>query len=866
METSERIATVDAIHEEARQQGLYFLHAEDEELRGPHIHVRGKPLLAFASCSYLGLEHHPALVAGVVRAVTRFGTQFSATRGFVSAPPYAEVEALMSELMGGHAVVCSSTSLAHQAALGVLATEKDAIVLDHQAHHSIHQAALLARTAGCHVEVVRHGELERALDAIRRLAVAHRTVWFAVDGVYSMYGDLVPIELVREALELAPNVRLYVDDAHGMSWAGTHGRGSFLSRMALDERIVLATSLSKGFAAGGACLVFASDHERQRVRRAGGPLFFSGPLQPPMLGAVMASARLHLSPAIRELQARLADRVALANRRIRSAGLPLLVENESPICFLRLGVPRLAFQVARRMMDDGIYVTPSVYPTVPLRRGGIRLSITAAHRAEDVTRVVDRLAEHVPAVLAAEGLTLDALDQEFANALPGTGGVRTSRGASAHGTLVARRAADPAQPGGPVHPGRPAGAPAGLVVERCTSIRHIDAALWNSLLGTAGFISWDSLVMQEQVFGRSAEPENTWEFRYVIVRDATRVVAAAVFTVALCKDDMLMRAEVSRAVEDRRKADPYFLSSRTLLLGTLLSEGNHLYLDRAGPWRAALGCLLEVAREACDRAGCSAIVLRDLPDGDAELDAEMLHHGLVKAPMLDSHVLPITWRTDDEYVAALHKPAQRRAARERIAQSRQYERRLHGVGVGALLSPGELDHLYALYLGVAAKGLRMNVFQLPARLLAAMQESPAWELVTLRLDPAHGGPAHGRPVAFFAGHKQAGHYGGFLCGVDYGYVLDHGAYRQMLQQLIRRAQELGMTTLRLGVTADREKLRLGSVVQRNCVYLQAQEDFHAAVLREIAAEASLDRESARGSSAIGATPPPARPAHATPSP
>src|SRR5262245_37130755 len=66
MEASERIATIDAIHQEARQQGLYFLHTEDDELRGPRFRVDGKELLAFASCSYLGLEHHPELVAGVI--------------------------------------------------------------------------------------------------------------------------------------------------------------------------------------------------------------------------------------------------------------------------------------------------------------------------------------------------------------------------------------------------------------------------------------------------------------------------------------------------------------------------------------------------------------------------------------------------------------------------------------------------------------------------------------------------------------------------------------------------------------------------------------------------------------------------------
>ncbi len=840
MEASERNATVDSIHEEAIQHGIYFLNPDDQELHGRTLTLKGQELLSFASCSYLGLEQHPQLVEGVIRAARRYGTQFSATRVFVSAPPYVELEALMSELLGGYAIVCSSTSLGHQSALGVLATEKDAIVLDHQAHYSIQQAAQLARTGGCHVEIVKHGELERALDALQRLASVRRTVWFAVDGVYSMYGDLVPVELLREALKIAPNIRLYVDDAHGMSWVGRHGRGSFLTRMGFNERIVLATSLNKAFAAGGGCLLFATEKERQYVRKTGGPLFFSGPLQPPMLGAAMASARLHLSPEIYKHQEVLQERVRLANRLIREAGLPLLVENETPIFFLRLGLPRLAFKVARRMVDEGIYVTPSVYPTVPMRRGGIRLSITAYHTAQDVARVIERLAVHIPAVLAEEGLTVDNLDDEFRHALPGKGRF-AARARAPLQELIQRLIIEQEAPEPELTPPvkRPVEAPEALTVERYSSIWQIDKAQWNSMLGTVGFISWDSLMMQEQVFTDAVEPENSWWFLYVLVKDQTgHIVAAAPFTVALCKDDMLMREEVSQRVEERRKNDPYFLSSKALLLGTLLSEGNHLYLDRAGPWRAALARLLEVAREEYDRNGCTVMTLRDLPADDAEMDQEMLYHGLVKVPMLDSHRLNITWWTPQEYVAQLPR-RKREHLRERIEQSRHYERRLHGVGVGEALSLEELEYLHSLYLNVARKSMRLNVFHLPLRLLAAMHESPAWELMTLRLDPAHGGPAHGRPVAFGAAHKQGGHYGGFLCGIDYEYVYSHGAYRQLLFQAICRAMELGMKTVHLGMTADREKLRLGSVAQRTCVYMQARDHFNGALLREIAAEASL---------------------------
>jgi hypothetical protein len=309
--------------------------------------------------------------------------------------------------------------------------------------------------------------------------------------------------------------------------------------------------------------------------------------------------------------------------------------------------------------------------------------------------------------------------------------------------------------------------------------------------------------------------------------------------VALCKDDMLMREEVSQRVEERRKDDPYFLSSKALLLGTLLSEGNHLYMDRSGPWRAALTRLLEVAREEYDKNRCTVMTLRDLPADDGEMDQEMLHHGLVKVPMLDSHVLNINWWTEEEYLASLSK-RKRDHLRERIAQSKFYERRVHGVGVGETLAVEELEYLHSLHL--------------PLRLLAAMHESPAWELVTLRLDPAHGGPAHGRPVAFYAGHKQDAHYGAFLCGVDYDYVYQHGAYRQMLFQIVRRAMDLGAKTVHLGMTANLEKLRFGTVAQRTCVYMQARDHFSGALLREIAAEASLSSPLSSASKPANASP------------
>jgi hypothetical protein len=76
--------------------------AEDEHLDGRTFRLGGKELVNFGSCSYLGLEVHPALREGVIDAVTRYGTQFSSSRSYVSAPLYAELTTLLDELFGGY--------------------------------------------------------------------------------------------------------------------------------------------------------------------------------------------------------------------------------------------------------------------------------------------------------------------------------------------------------------------------------------------------------------------------------------------------------------------------------------------------------------------------------------------------------------------------------------------------------------------------------------------------------------------------------------------------------------------------------------------------------------------------------------------
>ncbi len=833
MESSDAVRTIETLHRDARDRGLFFQHATDTELHGRKVTVNAREMLSFGSCSYLGLELDPRLIEGACDAARRFGTQFSCSRGYLSAPLTAELEASLDTIFGGHALVAPTTTLAHQAAFDALISEKDAVVVDHQAHQSVHQAANLARTRGAHVELVRHEELERSVEQIRALAARYRTVWFATDGVMSMYGDLAPFGLLRRLLDVADNVRLYIDDAHGMSWDGQHGRGSFLERMPISSRIVLATSLAKGFGCGGAALVFSDAAERDRVRMCGGSLLFGGPMQPPMIGAALASARIHLSPEIEVFQGALRDRVRHANLRFREAGLPLLVENGVPIRFLRLGLPKVAAEVATRLARDGIYVNVSMFPTVPMRRAGVRVAINANHSHEDIDRMVDSLARHIPAVLAEEGVTSEQIDALFARSVVGE-----------HSPEPALRA--PIGVGRAASSSRPPPSER-LQVEQKNSIHEIDAAEWDGLLGAVGTCSHASMIAVEELYRSGAKPEHRWVFDYVIVRDAAgRAIAATHFTTALQKDDFLMRDEVSRAVEQRRVRDPYLLTSRVVMCGSTMSEGNHLYLDRDGPWQAALGELLTVAYGIYTREKADSIVIRDLPAMDAAFDAQMLEAGFVSMQGLPSHRLFIDFRDEDELCQRLSK-RKRQYLREQIERSALFDVRSHGAGSaeGERLDADEARHLYGLYRNVAKRKFRINVFDLPEGFIEALQGSPAWEIVTLRLPASAGGPADGRPIAWFAAHMHDGHYAVFLCGLDYDHVLSHGAYRQALFQMVRQARLRGMRVVHLGMDADMEKNRYGTIASPNVIYAQAREHDNAAILRDIVAEVAVteDRKS-----------------------
>jgi 7-keto-8-aminopelargonate synthetase-like enzyme len=358
---------------------------------GRTVQVDGAELLNFGSCSYMALHDRPELRDGARRALDQYGTQFHFSRAYLECPLYVELEAQLAQIAGRPVLVAPSTSLAHMSAMPVLVRDDDRIVVDQFAHASLHTAIQLVPNVP--VEILRHNRMERLDALLTGWRDEPGLVWYVADGLYSMLGDYADFAALRALLDRHPKLRLYIDDAHSVSWAGQHGRGVALEHFAHDERVVVALSLNKAFSAAGGALALPSRTLYERIRRCGGPMLFSGPIQPPMLGAAVASAALHLSPVLPPLQASLAARLERARRAVEAHGVPLATTDLSPIFQVRCDSTRIALSTVDSLRQRGFYACPCVFPAVPMNRAGIRFTVTQLVSDADVEAFVPALAE-----------------------------------------------------------------------------------------------------------------------------------------------------------------------------------------------------------------------------------------------------------------------------------------------------------------------------------------------------------------------------------------------------------------------------------------------------------------------------------------
>lgn len=798
--------TVDQIVTYGIEKGILHLYTADQSFDGTGIILNKKQVLNFGSCSYLGLEFDPRIKAAAKEAIDKYGTQFSESRAYVSLGLYKELQSLLEKIFDAYCVITPTTTLGHIANIPVLVDDSDAIIMDQKVHNSVQTAVQLVKSRGVHVELVRHNRMDLLETRIKELRSKHKKIWYMADGIYSMFGDSSPVDEIYSLMNQYPELYYYVDDAHGMSIHGKHGRGFVLSNYDIHPKMAMATSLNKAFASGGGVLVYGDKELARKVGTVGGPLLSSGPMQPSALGAAIASAMIHLSNEIIDMQEQLKDNIQFTSLMLAKYKLPVVSKAGAAIFFVGASLPKLGHNLVKRMLDAGFYVNLGIFPTVPMKQTGIRFTITRLHTYNEIESMIATLAEEFPLAMKEENITLPEIYKAFKVPIPEE--LQLDKSVES----VIKQALE-------------------LKLFHYTSIQDVDKSEWNQIFEEKGTFDWEGLDILEKVFTRNDLPEDNWIFDYILVKDRNgNIVLATFLTTALWKDDMLSTASISKQIETQRLQNPYYLTSRVICSGSLITEGDHVYINSGSPlWKDAMQLFFEKVYSLQELHKANHIVLRDFQSNHHELDNLMVDNGFFRIKMPDSFsISSMPWKSEEEFYDSLSMNS-RNHLRKKVLRNR-LKFKVEIITISDWQE--EIEYWYQLYRNVKNNSLELNTFALPLKLFNQLAKNENWEVLQLTLNDSTNGTDN-QPCCVIFSYKTMETYMPMIIGMDYTCNQEFGIYRQALYQLVLQAKKSGKKKILMGFSAGIEKQKLGAKPMSTFAYMHTCDSYNMEALSAI---------------------------------
>ena len=379
------IAGLDAALDARRAAGLWRNRQPVETPQGPRVTVAGHELIAFASNDYLGLANDAAVVAAARDAASRWGVGAGASH--LICGHFAPHEVLERELaefvapcIGARGLTFSTGYLANLAILSSLAGRNDAIFADRLNHACLNDGVLLARAGFIRYP---HGDMA-TLERLLVASPAKRKV-IATDAVFSMDGDLAPLPRLLELAD-AHDAWLVVDDAHGFGVIG-QGRGSVAHFGLVSDRIIYMGTLGKAAGVAGA-FVAAHPSVIDTLVQTARPYIYTTAAPPMLAETLRVALRIIRDDAAR--REHLIDLVAQFRQGARDLPWRLL-PSATAIQPLVIGDGRAAMEIADALRERGFWVPAIRPPTVPQGTARLRVSLSAAHTADDVAALLAAL-------------------------------------------------------------------------------------------------------------------------------------------------------------------------------------------------------------------------------------------------------------------------------------------------------------------------------------------------------------------------------------------------------------------------------------------------------------------------------------------
>jgi glycine C-acetyltransferase len=358
--------------EELRASGLYRPLRVIESPQGTKVVIDGRKLINLSSNNYLGLNTHPRLVDASIAATRDFGAGSGAVRTIAGTMSiHEELERRLAEFKNTEAALTLQSGYATN--LGILScvlVEGDVVISDELNHASIIDGIRLTKADRL---IYKHRDLDSLEEALQK-ARKYRRKLVVTDGVFSMDGDIAPLDGIVERAE-PEGAMVMVDDAHASGVLGENGRGS-VNHFGLDGRVEIQVgTLSKamgvlgGYAAGSGVL-------REYLVARARPLLFSTSHPPGVAASCIAAIDVLLDEPDRI--DRLWGNTRYFKSQLGGMGFDTGV-SETPITPVIAGDPDKANALSDALFTGGIFAQPIVFPMVAREQSRVRTIVTSEH-------------------------------------------------------------------------------------------------------------------------------------------------------------------------------------------------------------------------------------------------------------------------------------------------------------------------------------------------------------------------------------------------------------------------------------------------------------------------------------------------------
>ncbi len=345
------------------------------------VTIDGRRLLNFCANNYLGLANDPRIREAAKAAIDAYGVGPGAVRSIAGTMAlHVELEQKLAAFKRAEACITFQSGFtANLATVPALMGKGDVIFSDELNHASIIDACRLSRATTVRYAHADVGDLRRK---IAETGASGRQL-IVTDGVFSMDGDLAPLDAICDVAE-ENDILLMVDDAHGEGVLGEGGRG-IVDHFGLHGRVQIEVgTLSKAFGVVGG-LVAGDRTIVEWLRQRGRPFLFSSAMTAPDVAACIAAVEILQDST--ELVDRLWSNAQILRSALDAMGFDTGA-SETPIVPVMLGDAALAQAFSRRLFDEGVFAMAIAYPTVPMGKARIRVMNSAAHSQQDLEQAL----------------------------------------------------------------------------------------------------------------------------------------------------------------------------------------------------------------------------------------------------------------------------------------------------------------------------------------------------------------------------------------------------------------------------------------------------------------------------------------------